>query len=226
MRVDVIRCLSIGSRWKSKRAEAAMAASASAARNTSRAADPTAATAAMAAALIVVAAAGRRQPVGARAIASIGRPTAADRALARSCHGANGRGPRDPGSAWHDARSTPSTASCSRISPQPGDQVIAARGGKGGKGNTRIQVGHQSGSARIHARGEDAERRLITLELKVIADVGLVGKPNAGKSTLLEPSVAGPAGNRRLSVHDQDTPTWASCSSTSTVRSSWPTFPG
>jgi GTPase len=67
---------------------------------------------------------------------------------------------------------------------QPGDQVIAARGGKGGKGNTRFKSATNQ-APREFTRGEDAERRLITFELKMIADVGLVGMPNAGKSTLL-----------------------------------------
>jgi GTPase len=67
---------------------------------------------------------------------------------------------------------------------QPGDRVIAARGGKGGKGNTRFKSATNQ-APREFTRGEDAERRLITFELKMIADVGLVGMPNAGKSTLL-----------------------------------------
>jgi GTP-binding protein len=79
---------------------------------------------------------------------------------------------------------------------QPGDQVIAARGGKGGKGNTRFKSATNQ-APREFTKGEDAERRLITFELKMIADVGLVGMPNAGKSTLLSrvsrarPEIAG-----------------------------------
>ena len=65
-----------------------------------------------------------------------------------------------------------------------GDTVVAAQGGKGGKGNTRFKSATNQ-APREFTRGDRGEKRTLIFELKVIADVGLLGKPNAGKSTLL-----------------------------------------
>ena len=79
---------------------------------------------------------------------------------------------------------------------QPEQQVVVARGGKGGLGNTHF-ASSTNQAPQIAQKGEAGEEKEIILELRIIADVGIIGYPNVGKSSLLavasaaKPKIAG-----------------------------------
>ncbi len=129
-------------------------------------------------------------------------------AFRRRSHFAAGRGGHGQGSNRHgrdgddvEVRVAPGTVAVledgTRLDlVRPGERALVARGGPGGRGNKRF-AGPQRQAPRFAERGLAGEEGWIDLRLKLLADVGLVGVPNAGKSSLLSrltrarPKVAG-----------------------------------
>ena len=111
----------------------------------------------------------------------------------RATHGGRGEGSRRHGKAGSDLDlpMPPGTVVFDAASGDlmadlvyPAQRVMVARGGRGGLGNTHFATAtHQA--PRHAQKGEPGEQRRLRLELRLIADIGLVGLPNAGKSTLL-----------------------------------------
>ncbi len=91
-----------------------------------------------------------------------------------------------------------------------GQQVLLAKGGEGGWGNIHFKTSTNR-APRQKTEGKEGERRELRLELKVLADVGLLGMPNAGKSTFITRGVERAPEDRRLSVHHAASRTWAWC---------------
>ena len=114
----------------------------------------------------------------------------------RSAHHRAARGGHGEGSQRHGADGEPIVI---RVPPgtevarwdgtrydlvRPGQRVVIARGGSGGRGNRRFASSVRQ-APRLAERGLPGEEGIVDLQLKLLADVGLVGLPNAGKSSLL-----------------------------------------
>ena len=108
-------------------------------------------------------------------------------------NGAHGRGKKKAGKVGRDliikvprgtAVKDPAGGRLLQDLTEEGQKFLLVRGGRGGRGNARFTTSTRQ-APRIAEAGEEGEERDFLLELKLIADVGLVGYPNAGKSTLI-----------------------------------------
>ncbi len=111
-----------------------------------------------------------------------------DHGRGKNQHGAAGeslRVPVPPGTVVYDADTDEVLGDLT----EEGQELTVAHGGRGGRGNARFATSTNQ-APRMAEHGEDGEERWLRLDLKLLADVGLVGLPNAGKSTLLAATTA------------------------------------
>ena len=115
------------------------------------------------------------------------------RSRSKAESGQHGRGKKQTGASGADllVPVPPGTVALDAETDEPlgnltqvGQQSLVARGGRGGRGNTSFATSTNQ-APRLAEKGELGEDRWLKLELKLIADVGIIGVPNAGKSTLL-----------------------------------------
>jgi GTP-binding protein len=115
------------------------------------------------------------------------------RSLYRAKNGGHGSGSRKTGRSAEDTIIEVPVGTVVREDPagtllgdltRHGQELTIARGGRGGKGNAAFATSTNQ-APRHYEPGQDGEERAIDLELKLLADIGLVGLPNAGKSTLI-----------------------------------------
>jgi hypothetical protein len=83
---------------------------------------------------------------------------------------------------------------------EPNQTYVVAKGGKGGLGNSHFKTSTRQ-TPRIAELGEPGEEKTVKLELRIIADVGIVGLPNAARARC-SPRRRPPGQDRRLPVHD------------------------
>lgn len=111
----------------------------------------------------------------------------------RAGHGLNGQGKNRDGSSGGDieVRVPPGTVvrdlKTQRLAGElrhDGERLLVAKGGRGGRGNAAFMTARRT-APKLAERGEPGAERWLGIELRLVADVGFLGKPNAGKSTLL-----------------------------------------